>query len=90
MITATEETKKQLKKIRGVAGPVQDIARYAIINGCLNQGAHIQFGRDLSTYNLWEALLYVDGYEQNGFYKKGTAQTALDSVLKFMADGDED
>lgn len=81
MLTVTEEQKKQLRKVKGVTGPLQDIARNTLVQGCLEQGAYIQFGADLRIYNLWEALLYAHGYEERGMYRAGTAQKALDNII---------
>lgn len=79
-MNATEEQKRKLRKVRGVAGPLQDTARNILVTGCFDQGAYIQFGRDLVLYNLWEALLYAKSYEEQGMYALGTAQRALDAV----------
>jgi hypothetical protein len=87
MLVATEEQKRALRKIKGVAGERQDIARNTLVKGCLEQGAYIQFGRDMAVYNLWEALLFAQGYEEDGMYKTGSAQAALDAVLKWDSEG---
>lgn len=40
-----------------------------------------QFIRDLRLYNVYEALLYVEGYEEQGFYKRGTAVEVFKLVM---------
>lgn len=78
----TEAQKARLRKVKGVAGSLQDVARNTLVSGVLEKGAYIQFGVDMGTYNLWEALLYAEGYEAKGMYKLGSAQAALDAVLR--------
>ena len=46
---------------------------------------YIQFGSDLRTYNLWEALLYADSYEKSGGYQQSSVQSALDAVVKELS-----
>lgn len=83
MLEATEKQKKVLRKLK-LGDKAADEARYAVQAGITSSGisgAYIQFGRDLQTYGLWEALLYVEQYEQQGEYKEGTAQKALDAAI---------
>ena len=84
MLEADEQSKKALRKERGVAGKLQERARNCLSGGCLDQGAYIQFGSDLQTYNLYEALLYAHSYEEQGCYKLGTTQKALNEVINMM------
>ena len=86
MLAADNDHKKALRKVRGVAGKLQDHARHCLNKGCLDQGAYIQFGSDLQTYNLYEALLYAYSYEEAGHYVKGTTQTALNEVIGMLND----
>lgn len=79
-MAVTEEQKVKWRKVRGLAGPLQDTARNILVNGCIDQGAYIQFGRDLVLYNLWEALLYAQSYEKQGMYAEGTVQKVLDAL----------
>lgn len=76
------EDKSKLRKIKGVAGHVQDIARNTMVPGNTDQGAYIQFGRDLATYNLLEALMYAQNYEDKGMYAEGTVAKATAAALK--------
>lgn len=40
-----------------------------------------QFIRDLRLYNVYEALLYVEGYEEQGLYTRGTAVEVFKLVI---------
>ena len=40
----------------------------------------VQFHNDCNIYNVWEALLYVESYEAQGFYAKGTALKAWEAA----------
>ena len=80
----TKTDKNKLRKIRGTAGKCQDQARNTLVKGCLVQGAYIQFGIDLNTYNLFEALLYAESCEKDGFYKEGTVKEATQAALKAL------
>lgn len=70
----TDVEKKHLRKVKGVAGKLQDVARNSLVSGNTEQGAYIQFGADLRIYNLYEALLYAHNYEESGAYAAGTVE----------------
>jgi hypothetical protein len=53
-----------------------------LLKGCINQGAYIQFNQDVGLYGLWEALLYAEGYENQGDYELGTVHNAMDAFFK--------
>lgn len=55
-----------------------------LLKGCKDQMAYVQFHQDLATYGLWEAMLYVEGYEGTG-YAEGTAHNAMDAYFKTKA-----
>ena len=78
MLNTTEEVKKRYRKIH----TCPDSCKAVLYSGSL-QGIGViqQFYRDLKTYGLWEALLYAEGYEDEAYYKKGTAQAALDAAI---------
>lgn len=40
-----------------------------------------QFYRDVTLYNLYEALLYVENYERTGEYVQGTAERAYNNFF---------
>lgn len=42
----------------------------------------MQFNSDIKLYGLWEALLYVEGYEKDGYYAEGTAAKAFSSDIE--------
>jgi hypothetical protein len=73
--------KRQLRKVKGIAGGLQDIARNTLVKGCIEQGAYIQFGEDMQVYNLYEALLYAEGYELRGMYRAGSVQSTVDALV---------
>jgi len=84
-VYATDVQKDKLRSIKGVAGPVQDVARNTLVCGCQDQGAYIQFGRDLQIYNLYEALLYAESYESSGCYAEGSVKKTFDAVITCIA-----
>lgn len=45
----------------------------------------MQFNRDIKLYGMWEALLYVQGYEEQNMYKKGTADRACTLALESLS-----
>lgn len=47
--------------------------------GALKDGIQlaVQFHNDCRIYSVWEALLYVENYEADGYYVKGTAIKAF-------------
>ena len=47
-----------------------------IYSGCISQGADVQFIQDVRIYGLYEALLFAEGYEDEGYFAKGTAAKA--------------
>lgn len=68
-----EAVKSKLRKTKSIPPAV----KAAVYAGCLQQGAAMQFNRDVMVYNLWEALLYVEGYEDDGYFTHGTAAKAI-------------
>lgn len=72
---ATEEQKKRLRKIKSVPTKV----KIQVYDGCNNPLAANQFHKDVSLYNLWEALLYVENSEPQHF-KQGTALAAFQAT----------
>jgi len=81
MLEATNETKMKLRKVKTLPGKVKAV----VYGGVLPAGGPavaIQFSRDIAVYGLWEALLYVQNYERDGFYAPGTAQAAVDTYKK--------
>ena len=92
---ATEEQKKTLRKIsetiqtrdswstpsKAPDWKINVTAGLIVKSGCLgNMMAYQQYIKDCILYGLWEALLYVEGYESKGYYKPGTAHKAFIAV----------
>lgn len=71
------DEKRTLRRIRRCPEKVKT----AIYDGCLNPLYANQFHTDLGNYGLWEALLYVQGYEDETppKFKQGTAIAALNA-----------
>lgn len=84
---ATEEQKKTLRKIKAPSCQVNasylSTAGLIVHGGCQgNMMAYRQFFKDIFTYGLWEALLYVESYEHRGYYKPGTAMEAFTTAVQ--------
>jgi hypothetical protein len=75
-LTATPELKTKLRKTKTLPSKIKAIIYAGNKSG---PALAVQFNADVQTYGLWEALLYAEGYERDGFYVPGTAQTALDA-----------
>lgn len=78
---ATDQQKKILRKHKLIS-ELSDIARNILVQGVLERGMYIQFGSDLRLYNLWEALLYAEGYENRGAYVKGSVLKTFNAVCQ--------
>jgi len=82
----SQEHKKQLRKIK--AGPLYDTARNllncGIVSGPGLSEAYIQFDKDVKLYGLYEALLYAEGYEQQGHFVEGTVSKICEALTKKM------
>jgi hypothetical protein len=76
-----EEQKKALRRIKKIDHPAVETARNALVCGCIDQGAYIQFAKDVTLYGLYEALLYAQNYEERGCYAKGTTTKATNACL---------
>ena len=75
-LTATPDLKSKLRKTKTVPGKVKAIIYAGNSSG---PAMSMQFNQDVTTYGLWEALLFVKNYESDGFYTPGTAQRAMDT-----------
>lgn len=76
-MNATPEQKSKLRKIKVCPAKVKEVV-YAGNKG--GPGPTMQFHEDIRLYGLWEALLYVEGYEEE-YYVKGTAEKALEAAI---------
>ncbi len=79
--TTPESIKNVLRKMKTV--PIGIKAK--IYGGCKDPGATIQFNSDVAVYSIWEAILYVESYESQGFYAPGTAKAAIDDFMTTKA-----
>lgn len=68
----SEPLKVKYRKVKTVPVAI----KAAVYGGCRNPDATIQFHRDVQVYGLYEALLYVESYEKDGYYHPGTALAA--------------
>lgn len=71
--------RKALRKIKTVPIAVKAIIYTNNQNGPKQV---VQFHQDVTYYNLYEALLYVESYEARGYFLLGTAQLAADAALQ--------
>lgn len=80
----THEQRRTLRKMKTVDILTKQIL-YAGLEGVVGANEFVyQFRTDLNLYGMYEALLYVEGYETDGVksgYKQGTAQKAALSAL---------
>lgn len=67
----------KLRKMKKLPLKVKAVVYGGNIGGA---GMTMQFNRDIQVYGLWEALLYVEGYEKDGMYRKGTAVKAWEAI----------
>lgn len=76
---ASDELKQILRKTKTLPANIKTI----VYQGCKDPRASIQFNEDIRLYGLWEALLYVENYEQDGSasYVEGTAEKAIQHLL---------
>jgi hypothetical protein len=79
--TTPESIKKLLRKSKKLPACM----KAALYAGCLKPEVAIQLNEDVITYNVYEALLYVESYEQGGCYAPGTAQKAMDAFWQTKA-----
>lgn len=79
--TAEPAVVAELRRIKTLPLSVKAIVYGGNLGG---PDAAVQFNRDLRLYGLWEALLYVEGYEEDGVYTKGTAQSALWAITSAL------
>lgn len=84
IMSIEQTTQEPIKELLRTMKVVPSSMKAAILKGCKDQMAYVQFGKDLSLYNLWEALLYVQSYETDGYYTKGTAHNALEAWFSYI------
>jgi len=80
-ISTPNHIKAKMRKVKTVPACI----KAELLKGCIQQGAYIQFNQDVGLYGLWEALLYAEGYEDQGHYELGTVHDAMDAYFKTKA-----
>lgn len=75
----TDEQRKQLRKIKTPPSDTKNLVYVGCLAGPMMAS---QFNEDCRVYGLWEALLYVEGYEAQGQYKAGTAEDVIRHLIK--------
>lgn len=80
--TLTPSEKKRLRRIKTQAFEEKPAGRNYLSHNCNSAPYMIQFWRDLRTYGLYEALLYMETYEDAGHFNKGTAAEVASLYLK--------
>ena len=74
-------TREQAMKMRGTKKcPIA--VKAAILRGCQDQGAYVQFQQDVGIDGLRGALMCAHSYEEQGMYEDGTCLNALKAALK--------
>jgi hypothetical protein len=71
----SEPLKAKYRKVKALPGAVK-AAIYAGASPAHSPAITVQFNRDVAVYGLYEALLFVEGYEADGFFAAGTALAA--------------
>jgi hypothetical protein len=79
-ITTPKHLIVKLRKLKVV--PVSIKAE--VYKGCKEMGAAVQFNSDVNTFNVYEALLYLEGMEPQ-FFAEGTATKAIDAYCNTKA-----
>lgn len=79
-ITTPKHLADKLRKLKVV--PVSIKAE--VYKGCKEMRAAVQFNSDVNTFNVFEALLYLEGVEPH-FFAEGTATKAIDAYCNTKA-----
>jgi hypothetical protein len=79
-ITTPKHLADKLRKLKVV--PVSIKAE--VYKGCKEMEAAVQFNYDVNTFNVWEALLYLESTEPQ-FFAEGTAHNAIDAYCNTKA-----
>lgn len=77
----TVAQKAKLKKLK----EVPEVVKVAVYDGCSNPGGSVQFHRDVILYGLYEAILYIAEYEEEGkYFTEGTASKAMVAACAWL------
>jgi len=79
-ITTPKPVIVKLRKLKVV--PI--CVKAEVYKGCKEMGASVQFNTDVNTFNVWEALVYVEGMEPH-YFAEGTAHNAIDAYCNTKA-----
>lgn len=85
-IELSQENKQKLRKTK--SGKLYDTARNLLNCGIISSGGihgpYIQFDKDVKLYGLYEALLYAEQYENQGYFVEGTVSKICETLTKEM------
>ena len=73
-----EEQKKALRKLK--TGEVEERIRNLLLSKHTNEAVIRQFDSDVRLYNLYEAILYTETYEAQGYYLPGTTDKIIEII----------
>lgn len=84
-MSPTDLTLGRKKLVRRMKkGPLVDNCRNMLNCGIVQTGGlhgpYMQFGRDLLLYGLYEALLYAEQYEHQGYFKEDTVSSIVEYI----------
>lgn len=72
-----DEIKDKLRKIKELPLSIKAIAYGGNKGG---PAMAVQLNRDVKVYNLYEALLYLEQYEDQTYYTVGTTEKIIDAI----------
>jgi hypothetical protein len=78
---ATEQEKARLRKSRVLSSKAK-VSLYKDADPGRCPGITIQLGEDVRVYGVWEALLFVEEYEETRHYAPGAAMRAFLSSVR--------
>jgi hypothetical protein len=73
---ATTDEKAKFRKVKVMPSKVK-ASLYHDANAEHCPAITMQLGSDIATYGIYEALLYVENYEADGYYLEGAALRAF-------------
>lgn len=79
-----ETTPPHIKATMRRVKELPDKIKAVVYHGAKNPKATMQFNEDIRLYGLWEAILYVQGYEEDDFYVEGTAEKAMAVAVEYF------
>lgn len=82
-----DKTKNKLRKIKELPLTIKAIAYGGNKGG---PAMAVQFNRDIKVYNLYEALLYLEQYEDQTYYVVGTTKKIVDAIPDLLNNPDNE